>query len=169
MLGIETSASCMLGKLCYEATPCAQGTRRWGEPRVDLSGEGSHCLRASSAPPLGCHSATYLLVGLKMKKELASGIGTAFSFSCSSARGRGRGLTGISGSSSSSSPVGRGNEIRVFPNLARSLASVLRVLPGASEAAKHRPVWGISKVCLGLPLLVYRVQYSSEVPQTFCK
>lgn len=48
----------------------------------------------------------YLLVGLKMKKELASGIGTAFSFSCSSARGRGRGLRGISGSSSSSSPAG---------------------------------------------------------------
>lgn len=51
------------------------------------------------------YSTTYLLVGLKMKKELASGMGTAFSFSCSSARGRGRGLTGISGSSSSSSPV----------------------------------------------------------------
>lgn len=154
MLGIETSASCMSGKLCYEARPQltasildrAQGTRRWGEPRVDLFGEGSHCLRASSAPPLGCHSATYLLVGLKMKKELASGMGTAFSFSCSSARGRGRGLTGISGSSSSSSPVGRGNEIRVFPNLARSLASVLRVLPGAPEAAKQRPVWDMSKV-----------------------
>lgn len=54
----------------------------------------------------GTRGSAYLLVGLKMKKELASGMGTAFSFSCSSARGRGRGLRGISGSSSSSSPAG---------------------------------------------------------------
>lgn len=40
-----------------------------------------------------------------MKKELASGNGTASSFSCRSAIGRGRGLMGISGSSSSSSPT----------------------------------------------------------------
>lgn len=40
-----------------------------------------------------------------MKKELASGNGTASSFSCRSAIGRGRGLIGISGSSSSSSPT----------------------------------------------------------------
>lgn len=40
-----------------------------------------------------------------MKKELASGKGTASSFSCRSAIGRGRGLMGISGSSSSSSPT----------------------------------------------------------------
>lgn len=53
----------------------------------------------------GRRVSAYLLVGLKMKKELASGMGTAFSFSCSSARGRGRGLRGISGSSSSSSPA----------------------------------------------------------------
>lgn len=53
----------------------------------------------------GRRGSAYLLVGLKMKNELASGMGTAFSFSCSSARGRGRGLRGISGSSSSSSPV----------------------------------------------------------------
>lgn len=39
-----------------------------------------------------------------MKKELASGNGTASSFSCRSAIGRGRGLMGISGSTSSSSP-----------------------------------------------------------------
>lgn len=58
----------------------------------------------------GRRGSAYLLVGLKMKNELASGIGTAFSFSCSSARGRGRGLRGISGSSSSSSPVGRPRE-----------------------------------------------------------
>lgn len=52
----------------------------------------------------------YLLVGLKMKNELASGMGTAFSFNCSSARGRGLGLSGISGSSSSSSPAGYHHE-----------------------------------------------------------
>lgn len=40
-----------------------------------------------------------------MKKELASGNGTASSFNCRSAIGRGRGLMGISGSSSSSSPT----------------------------------------------------------------
>lgn len=45
----------------------------------------------------------YLLLGLKMKKALASGMGTAFSLRCSSDIGRGRGPTGISGSSSSSS------------------------------------------------------------------
>lgn len=40
-----------------------------------------------------------------MKKELASGNGTASSFSCRSAIGLGRGLMGISGSTSSSSPT----------------------------------------------------------------
>ena len=57
-----------------------------------------------------------------MKKELASGMGTAFSLSCSSASGRGRGLTGISGSSSSSSPVGEGERDigGVFTNLTAS-------------------------------------------------
>lgn len=73
-----------------------------------------------------------------MKKELASGMGTAFSFSCSSARGRGRGLSGISGSSSSSSPVGREGGIRgVFPCFAMPVASVLRALLGAPAAGKQ--------------------------------
>lgn len=76
---------------------------------------------------LGSQGTPYLLVGLKMKKELASGMGTAFSFSCSSARGRGRGLTGISGSSSSSSPVGRRESGigSVLPYSAAPLASML--------------------------------------------
>lgn len=47
---------------------------------------------------------TYLLSWRKMKKAVASGMGTAFSLMCSSDSGRGRGPTGISGSSSSSSP-----------------------------------------------------------------
>lgn len=52
---------------------------------------------------LADQSLKYLLLGLKMKKALASGMGTAFSLRCSSDIGRGRGPTGISGSSSSSS------------------------------------------------------------------
>lgn len=66
----------------------------------------SWCQRHLGHAWAGRRGSAYLLVGLKMKNELASGMGTAFSFSCSSARGRGRGLRGISGSSSSSSPVG---------------------------------------------------------------
>lgn len=46
----------------------------------------------------------HLFCGPKMKKELASGMGTTVSFSCRSAMGLGLGLIGISGSSSSSSP-----------------------------------------------------------------
>lgn len=75
--------------------------------KQDPTGKGQ-CHRYPSQAWLhweGRRASAYLLVGLKMKKELASGMGTAFSFSCSSARGRGRGLSGISGSSSSSSPA----------------------------------------------------------------
>lgn len=57
----------------------------------------------------------YLFCGPKMKKELASGMGTTVSFSCRSAIGRGRGLRGISGSSSSSSPGQQVNQnVRLF-------------------------------------------------------
>lgn len=69
---------------------------------VRVSARGTQAWFHSAGKRVSAH----LLVGLKMKKELASGMGTAFSFSCSSARGRGRGLRGISGSSSSSSPAG---------------------------------------------------------------
>lgn len=48
---------------------------------------------------------SYLFRGPKMKKELASGMGTDSSFSCRSAIGRGLGLWGMFGSSSSSSPT----------------------------------------------------------------
>lgn len=48
---------------------------------------------------------SYLFRGPKIKKELASGMGTDSSFSCRSAIGRGLGLWGILGSSSSSSPI----------------------------------------------------------------
>lgn len=79
----------------------------------------------------------YLLVGLKMKKELASGMGTAFSFSCSSARGRGRGLRGISGSSSSSSPVEKrkklpreGGKVTLWTILCQKDLSTQRLVEG---------------------------------------
>lgn len=57
---------------------------------------------------------SYLLVGVKIKKALASGMGTAFSFSCMSESGRGRGPTGISGSSLSSTPAERNKQARNF-------------------------------------------------------
>lgn len=67
---------------------------------------------------------SYLFWGPKIKKELASGSGTASSFSCRSAIGRGLGLIGISGSTSSSSPIVQKKARLIFYSALTNLLSI---------------------------------------------
>lgn len=71
-----------------------------------------------------------------MKKELASGSGTASSFSCRSAIGRGRGLIGISGSSSSSSPNKRKKTHSIFYSVMTNLLSNCNPATASQEKKK---------------------------------
>ncbi len=77
-----------------------------------------------------------------MKKELASGKGTASSFSCRSAIGRGRGLVGMSGSSSSSSPtMWKKPDSRICSAISNLLAVVVMLKHhGKEKQAKNRQI-----------------------------